>query len=106
MMAFSPEAQTLLTVVATTASLRPALMAHWRAGAWPKLWACQLSLPGYVRSESCLPSGEHIAEEDFLDVLGLDLRHPLDSSCATMLASLSYWTKGGASRTGYAPLIA
>lgn len=38
MMAFKLEAQTLLTVVQTVVSERPALMAHWRAGFWPKLW--------------------------------------------------------------------
>src|SRR3569833_1298853 len=37
MMAFSADAQTLLTVVHTTLSGRPAPMAHWRAGAWPRL---------------------------------------------------------------------
>lgn len=35
--ALVPEAQTLFTVVQTVESLRPALMAHCRAGFWPRL---------------------------------------------------------------------
>ena len=35
--ALVPEAQTLFTVVQTVESLRPAVIAHWRAGFWPRL---------------------------------------------------------------------
>jgi len=38
MMAFRPEAQTLLMVVQGTVSGRPAFRAHCRAGFWPRLW--------------------------------------------------------------------
>lgn len=37
MMDLRPEAQTLLTVVQTVESGRPAPMAHCRAGFWPRL---------------------------------------------------------------------
>jgi len=37
MMAFMPEPQTLLMVVAPAASGMPAARAAWRAGAWPRL---------------------------------------------------------------------
>jgi hypothetical protein len=36
-MAFVPDAQTLLIVVATVVSDRPAPIAHWRAGFCPRL---------------------------------------------------------------------
>ena len=37
MMALREEAQTLLMVVQIVEGGRPALMAHWRAGFWPRL---------------------------------------------------------------------
>ena len=37
MMALREEAQTLFTVVQTVEFGMPALMAHWRAGFWPRL---------------------------------------------------------------------
>ena len=37
MMAFRPEAQTLLTVVAIVEAGREAWMATWREGFWPRL---------------------------------------------------------------------
>ena len=40
MMALREEAQTLFTVVQTVEFGMPALMAHWRAGFWPRLVIC------------------------------------------------------------------
>ena len=54
--AFRPEPQTLLMVIAGTMSGRPALIAAWRAGFWPDA------------------GGQHLAQDDFGDLVGLDAR--------------------------------
>src|SRR6185369_13961542 len=50
MVAFMPEPQTLLTVVAPTASGKPAARAAWRAGAWP----CPAGSTQPIRTSSIL----------------------------------------------------
>lgn len=91
MVALRPEAQTLLTVVATTPSERPAPMAHWRAGAWPRLETSRgvlvfwTAFEGLTRQRHCrrgqgLLCGEDIAVEDLLDIFGLDLGDAFDGS--------------------------
>lgn len=74
MRALVPEAQTLLTVVQTVESVRPALMAHWRAGFWPRLETCYVSSLDGCGEEEMLGSslsGEDISVENLLDIFGL-----------------------------------
>jgi hypothetical protein len=64
------EAQTLLTVVQTVESLRPAPRAHCLAGFWPRL--------NYIRANTSnigvlvILRGENIAKEYFFDIFRLD----------------------------------
>ena len=80
MMDFRPEAQTLLTVVQTVESGRPAPMAHCRAGFWPRLDG-SVNVWGESGSQDLgLLCREYIAKEDFLDVFSLDRWDPLEGS--------------------------
>ena len=78
MIAFVPEAHTLLIVVAIVDSDNPAPIAHWRAGFWPRLqWVSRTANPMIDRSILC---GQDISEKDFLHFFWLDLRYAFDSS--------------------------
>jgi hypothetical protein len=66
-MALRPEAQTLLTVVQTVDWLRPAPIAHWRAGFWPRL-ETEIRRRADIFQGEYILCGENIAKEDFLDV--------------------------------------
>jgi len=85
MMAFRPDAQTLLTVVQTVVSDRPARTAHWRAGAWPRLTGGQRrgcgQRPGEGKGGAL--GREDIAKEDLLDLLGVDAG-PFHRSCEAL----------------------
>lgn len=93
-MAFRPEAHTLLTVVQMTDSERPAPRAHWRAGAWPRLCKANRQLAQFhaqqraTSQKRVLESLRHllgrqdVAEKDLLDILRLDLRNTLNGSYA------------------------
>lgn len=70
MMAFTEEAQTLLMVVQTVESGRPAPRAHCRAGFWPMLgYVIGVALCVLRKDILCR---EHIAKEDFLNIFRLD----------------------------------
>lgn len=82
MRALVPEAQTLLTVVQTVESVRPALMAHWRAGFWPRLrryYVSSLDVGRRCWGASSL-SGEDISVENLLDIFGFDGWYSLKGS--------------------------
>lgn len=94
-----PDAQTLLTVVQTVESGRPALMAHWRAGFWPRLWEeCQTTGGMTMVDGRNLLSGEDIAVEDLLDIFGFQGRYPLEGSCGLRMVSLLQLCRGGERR--------
>ena len=84
MMAFRPEAQTLLTPVQTTDCGRPAPIAHCRAGACPRLdIQCQillLVLAGAYKKNIDLLGRQHVAEENLLYIFRLDLGDSLNGS--------------------------
>lgn len=87
-----PEAQTLFMVVQTVESGRPALMAHWRAGFWPRLREERDISQGQAECWMlvALLSGEDIAVEDLLDILGLQGWDSLKGSCDSRRMSLCH----------------
>src|SRR5262249_359113 len=79
MVAFMPEPQTLFTVVAPVASGRPAPRPAWPAGAWPGR--------GLGGRGLALTGRQHIAHEDFVDLLRRELR-PIERGADHMRAEL------------------
>ena len=81
MIAFREEAQTLFIVVQTIESGMPALIAHWRAGFWPRL---DNSLQGVLAQEARkigVLCRENIAEVNFVDLSRLDIGDSFQGSC-------------------------
>ena len=92
MIALREEAQTLFIVVQTVESGMPALMAHWRAGFWPRL---ENLLYGVLAQEARIIGvlcRENIAEVNFIDLSRLDIGDSVQGSCEG-LAWLSVCSK-------------